>query len=60
MNIKDCIGAIKGTEGAKTVEPDENYVIPFGKARVVLEADENNIKEGKYWNCYLVEVFIGR
>jgi 2-oxoisovalerate dehydrogenase E1 component len=37
---------IKGTEGAKTVEPDEDYVIPFGKARVVLEADENNIKEG--------------
>jgi 2-oxoisovalerate dehydrogenase E1 component len=37
---------IKGTEGAKTVEPDEDYVIPFGKARVVLEADENKIKEG--------------
>jgi 2-oxoisovalerate dehydrogenase E1 component len=37
---------IKGTEGAKTVEPDEDYVIPFGKARVVLEAEENKIKEG--------------
>jgi 2-oxoisovalerate dehydrogenase E1 component len=26
---------IKGTEDAKTVEPDEDYVIPFGKGRVV-------------------------
>ena len=26
---------IKGTEDAKTVEPDEDYIIPFGKARVV-------------------------
>jgi 2-oxoisovalerate dehydrogenase E1 component len=29
---------IKGTEDAKTVEPDEEYIIPFGKARMVLEA----------------------
>ncbi len=28
---------IKGTEEAKTIEPDENYVIPFGKARMVQE-----------------------
>ena len=28
---------IKGTEDAKTIEPDEDYVIPFGKARIVLE-----------------------
>ncbi|MBI4947514.1 MAG: tungsten formylmethanofuran dehydrogenase [Bacteroidetes bacterium] len=26
---------IKGTEDAKTVEPDEDYVIPFGKARIL-------------------------
>ena len=26
---------IKGTEDAKTVEPDEDYIIPFGKARVL-------------------------
>jgi 2-oxoisovalerate dehydrogenase E1 component len=37
---------IKGTEGAKTIEPDEDYVIPFGKGRVVQEASEDNIKEG--------------
>jgi 2-oxoisovalerate dehydrogenase E1 component len=38
---------IKGTEEAKTIEPDEDYVIPFGKGRLVQEADENLIKEGK-------------
>src|ERR1035437_5742840 len=26
---------IKGTEDAKTVEPDEEYIIPFGKARIL-------------------------
>ena len=38
---------IKGTEDAKTIEPDENYVIPFGKARIVISADEANVKNGK-------------
>ena len=37
---------IKGTEGAKTVEPDEDYVIPFGKARIALEAETANIEKG--------------
>jgi len=37
---------IKGTEGAKTVEPDEDYVIPFGKARIALEAEVSNIEAG--------------
>ncbi|MFT6442003.1 MAG: 2-oxoisovalerate dehydrogenase E1 component [Salibacteraceae bacterium] len=31
---------IKGTEGAKTIEPDSDYVIPFGKGRIVQSADE--------------------
>ncbi len=29
---------IKGTEDARTIEPDEEYVIPLGKARIVQEA----------------------
>lgn len=37
---------IKGTEGAKTVEPDEDYVIPFGKARIALDAKVSNIEAG--------------
>jgi 2-oxoisovalerate dehydrogenase E1 component len=38
---------IKGTEGAMTIDPDEEYVIPFGKGRVVENASEENIKDGK-------------
>jgi 2-oxoisovalerate dehydrogenase E1 component len=32
---------IKGTEEAKTIEPDEEYILPFGKARIVQSADPN-------------------
>ncbi len=38
---------IKGTEDAKTIEPDEDYVVPFGKARQVIDASDENIKAGK-------------
>lgn len=38
---------IKGTEAAKTIEPDEDYVIPFGKARLVQEADTDKIENGE-------------
>ena len=34
---------IEGTEGAMSIEPDEDYVIPFGKARVVQEAAQDKI-----------------
>ena len=37
---------IKGTEGAKTIEPDEDYIIPFGKARIALEAENAHIESG--------------
>lgn len=37
---------IKGTEDARTIEPDEDYIIPFGKARLVQEASEEKIKSG--------------
>ncbi|MDB2442840.1 thiamine pyrophosphate-dependent enzyme, partial [Flavobacteriales bacterium] len=37
---------IKGTEGAKTIEPDEDYIIPFGKARIALEAENTQIESG--------------
>jgi 2-oxoisovalerate dehydrogenase E1 component len=62
---------IKGTEEAKTIEPDEEYVIPFGKARIALEADENKIKAGEtmtvvtygmgvYWAKNAAKNFEGR
>ncbi len=37
---------IKGTEDAKTIEPDEDYVIPLGKARLVQEANAEEISKG--------------
>ena len=33
---------IKGTLAAKTIEPSEDYVIPFGKGRIALEADNSD------------------
>ncbi len=33
---------IKGTLAAKTIEPSEDYVIQFGKGRIVLEADNSD------------------
>jgi 2-oxoisovalerate dehydrogenase E1 component len=62
---------IKGTEGAKTVEPDEDYVIPFGKARTVIEADADKIEAGKsaviitygrgvYWSLEAAKQFKGQ
>lgn len=37
---------IKGTEDAKTVEPSEDYVIPFGKGRIAYAAEESQIESG--------------
>ena len=37
---------IPGTEGAMSVEPDDDYVIPFGKARIVQDADEIHVQKG--------------
>jgi 2-oxoisovalerate dehydrogenase E1 component len=36
---------VPGTQAARTVTPDRDYVIPFGKGRMVLEADEVKQKE---------------
>ena len=43
---------IPGTEGAMSVEPDEEYVIPFGKARVVKEANQSFINSGE--SCAII------
>lgn len=62
---------IKGTEDARTIEPDEDYIIPFGKGRVVLEAasekDNNESKlavitygMGVYWAKAAAASFPGR
>lgn len=62
---------IPGTEGAMSVEPDEDYVIPFGKARVVQTADQEHIENGAscviitygrgvYWSLEASKAFAGR
>lgn len=38
---------VKGTEAAKCVEPDENYILPLGKARIALQADEDKTDNGE-------------
>lgn len=48
---------IPGTEGAITVEPDEEYVIPFGKARIVQEAEASSIQAGK--SCVIITYGMG-
>jgi len=59
---------IKGTEDAKTVEPDADYVIPFGKGRLVQEADPQNgttlsviaYGMGVYWAKNAAKKFPGK
>ena len=62
---------IKGTEEAKTVEPSADYIIPFGKARIVQEADPAIVARGEaaviitygmgvYWSKSAAKNFPGR
>ncbi len=62
---------IKGTEGAMSIEPDEDYIIPLGKGRIVQEASEEYIKAGKscvvitygrgiYWTLEASKAFEGQ
>ncbi|HNI46203.1 MAG TPA: transketolase C-terminal domain-containing protein, partial [Chitinophagales bacterium] len=37
---------VAGTEEAKTIEPDEDYIIPLGKANIVQHANEEQLKMG--------------
>ncbi|MBL7812619.1 MAG: tungsten formylmethanofuran dehydrogenase [Bacteroidetes bacterium] len=60
-----------GTEAAKTPEPDEDYVIPFGKGRVVQAASADALERGEtacvitygmgvYWALTAAKQFPGR
>jgi 2-oxoisovalerate dehydrogenase E1 component len=62
---------IKGTEDAKSIEPSPDYIIPFGKARIVQRADEGAIAKGEaavvvtygmgvYWARAAAKEFQGR
>ncbi len=39
-------GKIKGTEETKSLEPDENYILPMGKAKITLKANQEVIEKG--------------
>lgn len=62
---------IKGTEDARTIEPDEDYIIPFGKARLVQGANEEEAQKGNtltvitygmgvYWAKNAAKKFAGK
>lgn len=50
---------IPGTEAAKTIEPDEDYMIPFGKARMVQSANDAEVEKGNSISiiCYGMGVY---
>lgn len=37
---------VPGTDEARTIEPDEDYVLPFGKGTVALAADDEQVENG--------------
>jgi 2-oxoisovalerate dehydrogenase E1 component len=48
---------VPGTELAKTIEPDEDYIIPIGKGRIVKQASEEKIKNGE--SCVIITYGMG-
>lgn len=57
---------VPGTQGAKTIEPDPEYIIPFGKAQRVITATEElkavviTYGMGVYWALEAMSVFKGQ
>lgn len=60
-----------GTELARCIEPDEDYILPFGKANIVLQASEEAMENGEsctiitwgmgvYWSLTAAKQFAGR
>jgi 2-oxoisovalerate dehydrogenase E1 component len=48
---------VPGTEEAKCVEPSEDYIVPLGKANVVLKANEDKIFNGE--TCCVITYGMG-
>lgn len=38
---------VEGTDSAKTIEPDSNYILPLGKATIALKSDDNKLSLGE-------------
>lgn len=48
---------IPGTEGAMSIEPDEDYIVPIGKSRIVQNASEESIHSGN--SCLVITYGMG-
>lgn len=48
---------VPGTEEAKSIEPAKDYILPFGKANVVLRADKDRIENGE--TCCIITYGMG-
>jgi len=48
---------VPGTEEAKTVEPAADYILPLGKANIILSADEDNVNSGE--SCCIITYGMG-
>jgi 2-oxoisovalerate dehydrogenase E1 component len=48
---------VPGTEDAKTIEPSRDYVLPLGKANIIMQADEEQIKKGE--SCCVITYGMG-
>ncbi|HET9824099.1 MAG TPA: thiamine pyrophosphate-dependent enzyme [Chitinophagaceae bacterium] len=48
---------LPGTDEAKTVEPARDYILPFGKANVILTADKSRIANGE--SCCVITYGMG-
>ncbi|MEM7038958.1 MAG: transketolase C-terminal domain-containing protein, partial [Bacteroidota bacterium] len=50
-------GKVPGSKAARCKEPDEDYIIPIGKARIYLEADQEAIENGE--SCVVITYGMG-
>jgi 2-oxoisovalerate dehydrogenase E1 component len=48
---------VPGTEDAKSIEPSSDYVLPLGKASVILKAEEEQINNGQ--SCCIITYGMG-
>lgn len=48
---------VPGTEEAKNTEPSRDYIVPLGKGRLVLEADEDYVDSGE--SCCIITYGMG-
>lgn len=48
---------VPGTEDAKTIEPSADYIIPLGKANIILQADKAAVENGE--TCCVITYGMG-